>query len=184
MQILDYLTQHSDSSNAIAAVASAVAAVLALGVSIAAALISYFSLKQQRKHDVLSARPIAAVTVGDYEESVRVQLCNHGGGPMLITKIEVRRGDVSKPAVIEWMPDLRGAVQWVDFLGPIAERSVLPGQELVLVRLDGDPAKQEFRRARDETRKALAPLTVHVEYSDIYDNKLPPYAKSLEWFER
>lgn len=164
--------------------ASAITAILALAMSLGAVVISYFALRHQRKHDILSVRPIPAVTVGDYEGSVRVHIYNYGAGPMIVTKVCALKGSLSKSAVIDWMPDLPEGIYWKDFVGPVESRSLLPGQKLVLVRLDGDEAVPIYKEARDATRKALGPLTVRVEYSDIYGSKFEPYSKSLEWFAR
>jgi hypothetical protein len=178
------LAKKPDVTNALAAVASAVTAVLALTMSLVAVVVSCLTLMYQRRHNVLSVKPIPAVTYADLEESIRVKLRNHGSGPLLVKCVKVSNGNQTRDAVVEWMPRLPKEVSWTFFAGVIADRSLLPGSEIVLLELDGDPKTELFRAGRDATRDALAPLTVRVDYTDIYDSHFEPYVQDLAWFGR
>ena len=178
------LAKDPNTTSAVATVASAIAAAFAVVVSVIAVYVSCVTLKHQRRHNELSVRPIPIVTVADFEDSIRVKVRNHGSGPMLIKKVSVSADDQVKHALTEWMPDLPKGMFWTNFVGPVTDRSLLPGGELVLLELSGDDAENLFCAARDATRKALAPLTVTVEYTDIYESDFKPYAKDLSWFAR
>ena len=60
--LFELLSNEKDLANAIAAVASALTALIAL-------FVSPWALHIQRRHNVLSIRPIPEVTVADYEDT-------------------------------------------------------------------------------------------------------------------
>ncbi|MFM9888490.1 MAG: hypothetical protein ACKVQT_36155 [Burkholderiales bacterium] len=183
-ELFSYLAKEPNTTNALAAVASAIAATFAVVVSGIAVCVSYLTLKHQQRHNVLSVRPIPIVTVADYEDAIRVKVRNHGSGPMLVKRVQVVDGTSVKESLVEWMPDLPDNILWGNFVGPVSDRSLLPGSEMVLLELNGDHEDKAFRSVRDTVRKALAPLTVVVTYTDIYESSLDPYMKDLTWFGR
>lgn len=178
------LTKDANATNAVAAVASAVAATLALFVSALAVYVSHVTLKHQRRHNVLSVRPIPIVTVADYEDSVRVKIRNHGSGPMVVKQVQVGDGASTKESLVEWMPDLPVGTVWANFVGPVTDRGLLPGSEIVLLQLDGEEEDEVFAQARNSVRDTLARLTVVVDYTDIYESKFNRYTRDLTWFGR
>jgi hypothetical protein len=72
--LLNLLKSAANAANAFGALASAAAAFLALFVSGFSVWISVWSARTQRKQNELSVRPLAEVTVADYEKrySLRV----------------------------------------------------------------------------------------------------------------
>src|SRR5437588_8055 len=102
--LITLLKSDSNAANAFGALASAAAAFLALLVSAISIGISVWAARSQRRHNELSVRPLAEVTVADYESSLRVKLRNNGTGPMIVTKIEVSNGSSAKHCIVEWMP--------------------------------------------------------------------------------
>ena len=141
-------------------------------------------MKNQQRHNILSVRPIPIVTVLDREDSVRVKIRNHGSGPMLIRQVCVTDRVNGKDSLVEWMPALPAGVLWTNFAGPISDRSLLPGSEIVLLQLDGEQENGAFAQGCTDVRAALAPLKVAVEYTDIYELTFKKYVKDLSWFDR
>lgn len=178
------LFDHKDVANVLAAVASAVAAFLSAVVAGFALWVARSTLKHQRKHNVLSLRPIVEVTVGDWETKLRVTLRNNGAGPLVVTRLVAGNGGEVRASLLDWMPDLPEGVYWSNFAGNIDGRSLSPDRAIVLLELDGDATDRTFAEFRDHVRAALHPLTLNVEYTDVYDSCLKPYRKSLEWFGR
>lgn len=178
------IAKDPNTANAVATVASAIAAALAVLVSAIAVFVAYVTLKNQQRHNVLSVRPIPIVTVADFEDSVRIKVRNHGSGPMLITRVQVEDGVSIKESLVKWMPQLPPGMLWNNFVGPVCDRSLLPDREIVLLQLDGDCEDQAFKQARDSIRDALAPLTVVVDFTDIYGSTFEHYSKELAWFSR
>lgn len=178
MQVLfDLLRQEKDFANAIAAVASALTALIALFVSL-------WALHIQRRHNILSIRPIPEITVADYENSLRVKLRNNGSGPMIVESLEVFNGSEVKGSVIEWMPTLPRNRPWNHFSMALERRTIQPDGVVTLLELTEAEGEPMFAKCRDLTRVELSKLRVVVHYTDIYESNLPPYNKSLTWFGR
>lgn len=183
-EIFGLLKSDANAANAFGAIASAVAAFLALFLSVISVWISVWSARTQRKHNLLSVRPLAEVTVADYENSLRVKLRNNGTGPMIILSITVSDDSNAKDCLIDWMPDLPGGRPWNTFTHALRHRTLQPGAEIILLELTEYEGERNFPKCRDLTRKALASLTVDVEYTDIYESVLRPCRKPLSWFGR
>lgn len=171
-------------ANAFGAIASAAAAFLALVVSAFAVGISVWAVRSQRKHNELSVRPLAEVTVADYENSLRVKLRNNGVGPMIVKEVTVCDGQITKSSVVEWMPALPTGRPWTTFSHALKDRTLQPASEIILLELTTYEGEQGFAQCRDLVRSTLAKLTVNVEYTDIYNKAMPIRSKSLSWFGR
>lgn len=182
--LFDLISNNVNSANAFAAVASAAAAALAFMTSLVSLGLSLSIFKHQRKHDELSLRPLPQVTVADYQHKLTVTLRNNGVGPMIVTRLVAGNGSEVRDQIMAWMPDLPDELAWTNFSGNVDRRSIAPGGSIVLLHLEGDDEDPEFAVWRDRTRAALKPLTVNVEYTNIYDTVLPPVQKSLNWFGR
>lgn len=182
--LIALLKSDANAANAFGALASAAAAFFALLVSGVSVCISVWAVRSERRHNELSVRPLAEITVADYENSLRVKLRNHGIGPMIVTKVTVSDGVSTKPTLLDWMPDLPGGRHWTNFTDQISDRTLSPGSELVLLELAEDEGEDDFARCRDLVRPALAKLTVNVEYTNIYNTVMPPRRKALSWFGR
>lgn len=180
--LFEFLEKNQSVASAAAAMTSAAAAILALLVSVIAVLVALISAKQQRTHNTLTVKPIPEVTVGDYENCLRVKLRNHGSGPLLIKSFIATFHGNSCQSLIDCMPNL-GDVHWTNFTGVIDGRALLPGKEIVLIELTAEN-KVNFSISRDLARLALSETTIVVQYSDIYDSSFSPYKKSLSWFGR
>jgi hypothetical protein len=182
-ELFEFLKRENDVANALAALAGAAAALLALLVSFISLVVSLSALRHQRRHNVLSVRPIPEVTVADFEQCLRVKLRNHGSGPLIISSLVVSNGVESCDTLIDCLPDLPGR-KWSNFAGVVNGRSLLPGSEIVMVELSEEPGELLFGLSRDLARKALASLTVNVKYTDIYGTNFKRYTKTLFWFGR
>ena len=178
------LKSDANAANALGALASAAAALLALLVSCISVWISISVGRSQRRHNQLSVRPLAEVTVADYENSLRVKLRNNGSGPMIIIAVTVSDGKKSHQSLIEWMPALPSNRPWNNFTHALEKRTLQAGAEIILLELTEHDEEPRFSQCRDKVRMALKPLTVNVEYTDIYEAVMKPCRKSLSWFGR
>lgn len=183
-ELIHLLKTNDGAANAFGALASAAAALLALVVSVISVVISVLTSRAQQAHNALSVRPLAEVTVGDYENSVRVKLLNNGTGPMILKAITVSDGSSAKLSLIDWMPSLPGDRSWTNFAANFHSRTLAAGAVLTLLELTESEDEEDFEQCRDLTRDALAPLTVNVEYTDIYGRTMPPVRKGMDWFAR
>ena len=183
-ELVSLLAKDPNLTNALATAASVFVAGAAFVVSVVALYVAHATLKHQRRHNLLSVRPIPIVTVADYEDSLRIKIRNHGSGPLIVKNVQVADGTSVKESLVDWMPELPTGMAWTTFVGPVKSRSLLPGSEIALLELSGDSADAKFGRARDVVRSALSPLRVVVEYTDIYDSDFEPHTKGLSWFGR
>jgi hypothetical protein len=183
-ELIALLKFDANAANAFGALASAAAAFLALLVSGISVWISIRAMSAQQKHNELSVRPLAEVTVADYENSLRVKLRNNGTGPMIVTGIEVSNGEGRRDSVMDWMPSLPKGRPWNTFSHALKDRTLQPGSEIVLLELTEYDEEQDFSICREAVRVALAPLTISVSYTDIYNKAMPVRVKPLSWFGR
>jgi len=139
----------------------------------------------QRKHNHLSVKPIAIVSVADYVNRLAVTLHNKGSGPLIIKSLSFTRGDgrVEK-SLIAFFDSSFDAVVWSTFKADIDGWAILPGGNETLIELVGDPTDGRFVRIRDQVRKVLSAIEVAVHYQDVYENDLPPKTRPLNFFAR
>jgi hypothetical protein len=183
-ELFDLLQTDINLTTAIAAVASALAAVLAVLVSLASVVISVWSANTQRKHNQLSVRPIAEVTVADYEDSLKIRLRNNGTGPMTVVTLSVTDGRDTKETLISWMPKLPECRPWNNFSNTLNGRTISAGAEITLLELTEEEFEVDFPKCRNQVRAALCKLSVSVNYIDIYRTKMDNYQRDLTWFGR
>ena len=163
---------------------NAFAAICALIVSFLSILLTVWTARQQRKHNHLSIKPIAAISFGDYENSISVTIKNKGVGPLLVDCFRVTKGKVEKDSLILWMPSLPAGLCWTNYVPSIDGTCIAQGGEIVALQLDGDMTDSTFTSARDQVRNALSQLTATVDYHDIYGHKIKPTKRDLSWFGR
>jgi hypothetical protein len=145
--------------------------------------------KAQRKHNQLSVRPLLNITFGNYETNLFVSLVNNGTGPLILKSIKViGAADPAKP-LIDAMPDLPpdDLVALRYFASDPNGLSIrADGGEIILLRLRYIGEKEfqnRFNTPRDKIRTALGPLTLRVEYTDIYEKQFVT-ERSLDRFLR
>jgi hypothetical protein len=179
-----FLKADANVANAFGAIASAVAAFLALFLSFFSICISLSTARSQRHHNELSLRPLAEITLADYENSLRVKLRNNGSGPMIVLALTVTDGSNAHSSLIEWMPNLPSGRPWTNFSHALQRRTLQVGGEIILLELSEYKNEINFSACRDSVRAALVPLTINVEYTDVYNTTMRPCQKSLSWFGR
>jgi hypothetical protein len=155
-----------------------------------AIIISFFSLIvaartlcAQRIHNYLSVRPIAQFSYSDYENCIFVKLYNYGTGPLLVEKFSVQTQSDQNihSSVINAFGGLENKIIWNDFAKEIDGRALSPNAELTLIEVSFSPTQNE---TRSKVRSALAKMTLHLSYKDIYDRPQSEKKESLSWFSR
>lgn len=143
------------------------------------------SLRVQQKHSRLSVKPIAIISVADYQDRISVYLQNQGTGPLIIKKLLFTdEGNRTRSSLIEFFGAEFSNVVWRTFAGNITGWAILPGEHKTLIELVGDPLDDSFAANRNRVRKVLAPLKVEVHYQDIYEKDMPTKTRTLDWFAR
>ena len=156
-----------------------------LVTGVIALIFTAISLQVQRKHNRLSVKPIALVSVGDYENELAVHLQNKGTGPLIIKELSfVDQNGKTEKAIIDFFGSDFKNVVWSTFVADIDSWTILPNETKTLIKLDGDSADEEFARVRDKVRKVLAQIQVELLYQDIYEKDMPKKIRKLDWFAR
>ncbi|MDQ3803166.1 MAG: hypothetical protein M3416_04855 [Acidobacteriota bacterium] len=176
-ELINLIKSHPDQINALAAVC-------ALFVSLLSIILTLRTLRLQRIHNFKSLTPIANILTADYENELRVTIRNTGVGPLIVERFTASDGVQEKDNIVCLMPPLPEGIYWATFSPNIEGRCIPPTQDLVIIKLSGDPGDGTFASFRDEVRLALSKLTVTLEYQDIYDRRMPPKHTDLKWFAR
>jgi hypothetical protein len=166
---------------------TAFTAIAALMVSFLSILLAVLNTLMQLRHHHKSVLPIGHIGVEDYEHKLLVRLWNHGVGPMIVERMQITETKTEQQisnAIIDAMPQLPNDYAWTIFAGDISGRAIAARDSIILIQLDGDPSNDGFKEIRNQVRKALAPLSVKVEYKNIYNKKMPPTRRVLDWFAR
>jgi hypothetical protein len=155
--------------------------------ALASLVVAIQVFRSAHEHNQLSVRPLLDIAFGNYELNLFVSLVNNGTGPLILKSIMViGAADPAKP-LIDAMPDLPpdDLIALRYFASDPNGRSIrAAGGEIILLRLryTGEKEfKNRFNTPRDTIRAALAPLTLHVQYTDIYKNPFET-KRSLDYF--
>ena len=174
---------------AIAATASAIAALLAVVVAVISFVYTKKSLKKQEEyqkisvekqeeHNRNSVRPICEIRCTDYEDKISVYLYNVGTGPLEITEIICANivTDVTSPKLIDLLPNVNQP--WSTFTGNVKGRAISAGKNIYLIEIN--PMNEDIKH---QLRRALSDIKIIVKYSDVYDT---PFVreKRLSFFGR
>jgi hypothetical protein len=157
--------------------------------ALASLLVAALVFRSAHKHNQLSVRPLLDIAFGNFELNLFVSLVNNGTGPLILKSIRViGAADPAKP-LIDAMPDLPpdGLIALRYFASDPNGRSIrADGGEIILLQLrytGGKEFQNRFNTPRDKIRAALVPLTLRVEYTDIYEKRLVK-ERSLDYFLR
>lgn len=162
-----------------------ITAICALIVSVFSTGLAVWTAFLQRRHMKLSVQPIAAVNVADFENRVGVFLQNKGLGPMQIRSLRVTDdAGVTHENLVSHMPALQPGIFWSNFYNSIDGSALEAGKRFKLLVLEGDLNIPAYNESRDRVRKALARLSIKVEYADLYGRRMEPQEKKLSWFGR
>lgn len=155
-----------------------------VAISLIALFVSLRSLQIQRTHNRKSVRPAGHVQLLDSLQGLHVRIVNKGCGPMLIKEFTAIRDEIINHNIVYHLPEniLDGFTHQIH-----TEPEgywLVPGEELMLLSLQGDHTDQKFVNVRENVRSILSEIIVNLTFCDVYDEKSPVFKKSLSWFSR
>ena len=164
----------------------AIVAILALLTSVVSTIISFYTFKLQRTHNIKSVAPIVHVGQSDYENVLFVTIVNLGSGLAMIKKMYVRnKTDQIKNCIYDWLPKKLGnGTNYKEYWTAYKNFVIQPGQTIKLIEIPIDTKKSEQIEVREKIRAILRQLTVCVTYEDIYENEMPKKEMELYHFSR
>jgi len=153
---------------------------LSLFLSILALLATFYQLYLQRVHNQKSLKPLGQIVLEDQRKTLAVHLRNNGLGPLIIDKLTCRKDGVtydSLDACLSLPPRSYMHTPTNDSV----RRVVLPNASLSVFDMRFD--EHEDASLIEQARIQLAPITVQVEFRDIYDNQVT-VGRDCQWFAR
>lgn len=164
----------------------AIVAIMALLTAVISTIISYYTFRLQRTHNIKSVKPIVHVGQWDYENVLFVTLVNLGSGLAIIKQIQVKnKTEDAKNCIYDWLPKRLGnGMNYKEYWTGFKNFVIQPGQVIKLIEMPVDPSKLEQIETREKIRAILRQLTVCVTYEDIYENEMPTKEMELFHFSR
>jgi hypothetical protein len=158
--------------------------IVSLVLSLSAIIFTYVSVLLQKKHNRNAVKPIANISISDYENKVAVEIQNNGTGPLIIKSFRAYTDQENKNNLIDLMPDLPPGIVWTTFFSNLTGFAITPSKTLNLLELSVDHKSIKESNVRDDIRRKLALITVELVYEDIYGKEMPIKERSLDWFGR
>lgn len=159
-------------SNILIAITSVCAVVISIISMVFTVIFSAF----QHRHNKNSVRPISAIRLSDYEDRLAVTISNVGTGPLTIIRLRLIRDSREYPTLIEMMPHVNQT--WTTFTECVDGWTIPVGGKLTLLEID-----PEINANKERIREALAPISVSLDYADIYKTKFHDQ-RALDFFGR
>lgn len=155
-------------------------AVVSLVISVLTLLALFYQLHLQRVHNEKSLKPLGQIVLEDRQQTIAVHLRNNGLGPLIIDRLTFRKDGRHYEAIDDCL-DLAPKSYARASVDDSATRIVLPASSLLIfeTRFDDHENEAELNHVRNQ----LSPITLTVEFHDIYDNKMS-VERDFQWFAR
>jgi hypothetical protein len=145
-------------------------------------MLTVFTLRIHRRHNQLSVKPLGDFYLSNFESKLAVTIENRGNGPLIIKSFQAVRDGISKPNLLDWMPQLPPGILWSNYAKDLEGTALRPSESVPLIEFSLDTQNREHTAQRDRIRQSLAKITVELHYTDIYDNEFSTPQQSLSRF--
>ncbi|QMW06722.1 hypothetical protein H3H32_18435 [Spirosoma foliorum] len=153
---------------------------MAILISVLALLATFYQLYLQRIHNEKSLKPLGQIVLEDQRKTLAVHLRNNGLGPLIIDKLSCSKNGVVHADLEECLTLAPKSYLFAPTNDSVT-RVVLPNSSLTIFETRFD--EYEDDAAIEHAREQLAPITLKVEFRDIYDNKTT-LERDFQWFLR
>ncbi|WP_229215356.1 hypothetical protein [Dyadobacter bucti] len=144
-------------------------AALSIAISILALLATFYQLYLQRVHNEKSLRPLAQIVLSDREARMYVQIRNNGVGPLIIDRVAFVKDGISSVNIEDFLTlDPKSYMHDV-ISAETVQKVILPGSHLEI--FDTVFERHASEQEKDNVIRQFNPVTLNVDYRDIYDNK-------------
>ncbi|WP_240543842.1 hypothetical protein [Spirosoma foliorum] len=145
-----------------------------------ALLATFYQLYLQRIHNEKSLKPLGQIVLEDQRKTLAVHLRNNGLGPLIIDKLSCSKNGVFHADLEECLALAPKSYLFAPTNDSVT-RVVLPNSSLTIFETRFD--EYEDNAAIEHARKQLAPITLKVQFRDIYDNRTT-LERDFQWFLR
>lgn len=149
-------------------------------ISVLALLGLFFQVYLQRTHNEKSLKPLGQIDFRDRQDLLYVRVSNNGVGPMILDRLCFIKDGKSYTAIEECLQLERRSYSRLDGHESV-RKVILPNSSLTIFEASLTP--QESETALNHVRDQLSPITLKVEFHDIYDNKMT-IERDFQWFSR
>ncbi|WP_338875019.1 hypothetical protein WBJ53_05320 [Spirosoma sp. SC4-14] len=149
-------------------------------ISVLAVVGLFCQVYLQRTHNEKSLKPLGQIDFRDRQDQLYIRVSNNGVGPMILDRLWFIK-DGKRYATIEECLHLdRRSYSRLDGHESV-RKVILPNSSLTI--FEASLAPQENETALNHVRDQLSPITLKVEFHDIYDNKMS-IERDFQWFNR
>lgn len=142
--------------------------------------VNIYSQRNIRRQEMLQ-RPLVFVRCFDYENEIRMVLQNKGIGPLIIKKYSIndtRNLNISYTGILECLDGI--GLKSDNYTGNQDGLVLAAGDKRELFLLTD--SNKSFDELKNQVRERLKDMQIEIKYNDIYDQEMPVYKKSLEWY--
>lgn len=143
--------------------------------------ITNIEIEQQKQ------RPLLHIDYTDREDEIRICMKNKGNGTLIISDYKLIHTQTKK----EYDGIYNACVRIIhrnynNYTGNLNNTVLSPSEEIELFHFkkSNEDNEQAYDDSKQLIRQSLYEFEIVVEYRDVYDNKMPVYKRSLEWFGR
>lgn len=148
-------------------------------IAVLALLATFCNLYMQRVHNAKSLKPLGQIDTGDFKNLMYVYIQNNGVGPMIIDKLTFTKNGKQFTSIGECL-DLDPKSYWHILINDTVQKVILPNGHFKVFEKNVENCTDiEI----EDIRKQLTPITLKVNFRDIYDNKFS-LERNLDWFSR
>lgn len=142
-------------------------------------LATCYSLYLQRVHNAKSLKPLGQIELGDTKSRIYVHIQNNGVGPLIVDNLTFTRDGSLFNAISDCL-DLDAKCYWHTTIDTILKKVIQPDSHLVVFEKNIENHSNE---EIDRIKKELTPISLKLNYRDIYDNTFS-FERNLKWFSR
>ncbi|MES2441225.1 MAG: hypothetical protein V4574_00215 [Pseudomonadota bacterium] len=168
-------------SNDMAAWVNIGIASVALLVAFLSIVLSWWSLRNQDRHNRFSVRPIPFLHLRTQGRFIQVELVNDGPGLYQIKEYILDMPNRIDHNIFANLPRPVSSVEIYTTTG-LKDRTIPPRGGFNILKIVAKNESGEAENYLNECLNIIGGMTITIEYTDVYKGKFKNYVKSLDWF--
>lgn len=142
--------------------------------------------KSNLKIEQQKQRPLLHLGYYDSEDLIKIIIQNKGNGPLIITNYRLLNIQTEEEiqSIFDILPEINGHFNNYTGSQNNTVLSINEETELFLYEPSEDDNENTIEVIKSSIRSAFSQYKIVVDYKDVYDNPMPTYERSLEWFGR
>lgn len=130
-------------------------------------------------HNAKSLKPLGQIELGDGKNRIYVHIQNNGMGSLIVDNLTFTKDGFYYNTISDCL-DLDSKSYWHTSIDNVLKKVIQPDSHLVVFEKNiENHSNEEINRIKKE----LTPISLKLNYRDIYDNKFS-FERNLKWFSR